>query len=64
MANNALKRLMEKAENNNMWITTMKNLSVWWKTKKSNTRWPEMKKGAFCITGDVDCVTLFDYLRK
>lgn len=64
LAREALKRLLDKAESLGMWTTSMKNIAVWWKDKKRKQRWPDGRRGVFCVTGDIDRITLLDYLRQ
>jgi peptidoglycan/xylan/chitin deacetylase (PgdA/CDA1 family) len=63
-ANNALKKLLDKAESLGMWIASLKDIAVWWRDNSRKQQWPDDKRGVFSVTGDIDSVTLFDYLYR
>ena len=64
LARIALKKLLDQAENLGMWITSLDAVAAWWGDHKRKQRWPDDRRGVFCVTGDIDSVTLFDYFRR
>lgn len=60
LANHALANLIKTAKQKSIWITTLKEVAEWWKTH-INEGWPENYKSAFCITGDIDVMSIWDY---
>ena len=63
MAAETVNRLIEEADNKGMWRATLKEIAVWWNSPTRDHRWPQARKGAFCITGDIDMVSLVDLIR-
>jgi peptidoglycan/xylan/chitin deacetylase (PgdA/CDA1 family) len=64
LADRALARLVDLAEKTGMWIATLKEAAQLWKSRAGTKRWPQDKGGAFCITGDIDKLTLRDVLIR
>jgi peptidoglycan/xylan/chitin deacetylase (PgdA/CDA1 family) len=64
LAGKALKKLLDKADSLGMWIASLKDIAVWWGDNKRKQRWPDDRRGVFCVTGDIDSVTLFDYFLR
>jgi peptidoglycan/xylan/chitin deacetylase (PgdA/CDA1 family) len=64
MADRAVGRLSRKAEELGMWMASLGDIAAWWAEKPGSQSWPEGKKGVFCVTGDIDNVTLFDYFSR
>ncbi|MBU4501131.1 MAG: polysaccharide deacetylase family protein [Nanoarchaeota archaeon] len=60
LANHALANLIKAAKQKSVWVTTLKDVAEWWKTH-ANDGWPENYKSAFCITGDIDVMSIWDY---
>lgn len=46
-----------------VWITTLNEVALWKKKNKTN-KWPLSYKAVFCISGDIDSVTIFDFLDR
>jgi len=55
----ALKMLIEEATKRNIWITSLKELAMHW-IKIGNIT--DNYKSALCITGDIDIMSLWDYV--
>jgi hypothetical protein len=55
----ALKLLLEEANDMNVWIASLKELAIHW---LENCKIPADYKSALCITGDIDIISLWDYL--
>jgi peptidoglycan/xylan/chitin deacetylase (PgdA/CDA1 family) len=64
LAGQALERLLEKADCLGMWITSLSDIAVWWRDQMRKQRWPDGRRGVFCVTGDVDSITLLDYFLR
>jgi len=60
LANHALTNLIKAAKQKPIWVTALKDVAKWWKIH-SNDGWPENYKSAFCITGDIDVMSIWDY---
>lgn len=60
LAEGALDRLMKEAKRRNMRIGTLREIVSWWTTPDLKERWHHERKGAFCITGDIDIGSLAD----
>ena len=54
----ALKMLIEEANENSVWITSLKDLAMQW---LKNGKIPDNYKSVMCITGDIDIMSLWDY---
>ena len=54
----ALKLLIEEANDMNVWIASLKELAIHW---LENCKIPEDYKSALCITGDIDIISLWDF---
>jgi len=52
-----------KALRPSMWITTLSDVAEWQKKNPSGT-WPEPHQGAFCISGDIDAITIKDFFSR
>ena len=62
LALDSLGILLEESTKMDIWVTSLKELSTYWMNKKSI---PDNYKSVFCITGDIDIISLGDYwLRK
>ena len=65
--NNTLEALMVEARKLTppLWITTLTQLAEW---KRDNgataNRWPSPYQGAFCLTGDIDSITIQDFIDR
>ncbi len=46
-----------------IWITTLGEVSGWQKNNPPGT-WPEPYQSAFCITGDIDAITIQDFFTR
>jgi peptidoglycan/xylan/chitin deacetylase (PgdA/CDA1 family) len=47
------------------WIATLAEIARWWKEhRQSGGTWPEPYKAALAVTGDIDCLTLGDFIRR
>ena len=55
----ALKMLIEEANKKSVWITSLKELALYW---MRNGNIPNDYKSAICITGDIDVMCLWDYV--
>lgn len=53
----SLERLLIEAGKRDMWVTSMKDLAIYW---AKNNKFEE-GQSAFCVTGDVDIMSLWDY---
>lgn len=64
----ALKKLIQEARKKNppVWIATLEELSQYWLKPKSGglKDWPENYRSVFCITGDIDAFTLWDFFSR
>lgn len=56
----ALKMLIEEANRKNVWVTSLKDLAIEW-IKKGKV--PDNYKSVMCITGDIDIMSLWDYIE-
>ena len=54
----ALKMLIGEANKKNVWITSLKELALYW---MRNGNIPNDYKSVMCITGDIDIMRLWDY---
>jgi len=63
MAEGAIDKLIEEADNTGMWRATLKEIALWWDSPGRSQRWPHKHRGALCITGDIDMVSLLDLFR-
>lgn len=61
-----LDTLIRYAKNFNppIWIASLGDVAEWQKSTSSKKRWPEPYKAALCITGDIDSITIFDFLNR
>lgn len=46
-----------------IWITTLSQVADWQKSNPIGS-WPEPYQGAFCITGDIDAITIKDFFTR
>lgn len=60
LANHALTKLIKIANQKSIWIATLKDVAEWWKTH-AKEGWPGKYKSAFCVTGDIDVMGVWDY---
>lgn len=63
----ALAGLIEEASSQDppFWITTLSEVAKWQKSKSGETqRWPLPYRGVFCITGDIDSMTINDFILR
>jgi peptidoglycan/xylan/chitin deacetylase (PgdA/CDA1 family) len=60
-----LNRLIEEAKSLRpaIWITTLSEVAHWQKNNQPAT-WPASYQGAFCITGDIDAITINDFFTR
>ena len=63
MAAESIDRLIAEAERKGMWRATLREIALWWASPGRSQRWPHDRKGTFCITGDIDLVSLRDLFR-
>ncbi len=64
---NVLKKLIEAAKKSNppLWITTLGELAKWQAQQGIENRiCPPIYRGAFCITGDIDSITIGDFINR
>ena len=64
----ALERLLQTVRSKfpDIWLTHLPEINRWWR-QKSPLRaapWPDGYRSALCVTGDIDCVTLQDFLWR
>ena len=48
-------------------ILTLKEVAEWWKKRndlKIKARWPNKARSTFCVTGDIDSITIWDYVLR
>jgi peptidoglycan/xylan/chitin deacetylase (PgdA/CDA1 family) len=67
MCKEALERLLEDVRSRNppIAVMTLKEVADWWKNRRDlRVNWPENSRSAFCVTGDVDSVTIWDYVLR
>lgn len=61
----ALDRLLSDAKaQGGVWTPALCELAAWWKGKKPGELWPAGCRCALCVTGDIDAVTLQDYVLR
>ena len=46
-----------------VWVATLSQIALWWKERNSE-RWPNGFKSALSVTGDIDSITLFDFMMR
>lgn len=62
-----LRSLIEEARNLNppIWMTTLADVANWRKmNSQGQLQWPKPCRGAFCITGDIDSLTVRDFIER
>lgn len=47
-----------------VWTATMEEIASWWARKKEGENWPDGFKCALSVTGDIDAVTIQDYIFR
>lgn len=48
-----------------LWITSLNEIARWEKiNEKGGNSWPDGHQGAFCITGDIDAITISDFIIR
>jgi peptidoglycan/xylan/chitin deacetylase (PgdA/CDA1 family) len=60
LAFDTLKMLIEEATKRNVWIASLKELAIQW---QKNGKIPDNYKSAMCITGDIDIMSLWDFIE-
>ncbi|MFH1063090.1 MAG: polysaccharide deacetylase family protein [Candidatus Omnitrophota bacterium] len=63
----ALEDLIKKAKTFDppIWITTLGDIAKWHKDEFDNNKpWPDPYEAALCISGDIDTLTIFDFLDR
>jgi peptidoglycan/xylan/chitin deacetylase (PgdA/CDA1 family) len=76
----ALGSLLEEVRTRNVWNATLSDVASWWKERSVSSPkegesvstadlpreglWPEGHQSAFCMTGDVDAISVRDFLRR
>jgi peptidoglycan/xylan/chitin deacetylase (PgdA/CDA1 family) len=47
------------------WMTTLAEIARWWRQREGGgSTWPEPYRAALAVTGDIDCLTLGDFVRR
>jgi peptidoglycan/xylan/chitin deacetylase (PgdA/CDA1 family) len=64
LAEKALRRLIQQAQDSGAWIAGLKEVAMWWKTRPGTEVWPDSRPGAFCITGDIDRMSVWDLIKR
>ncbi|MEE9116685.1 MAG: hypothetical protein V3U09_07295, partial [Thermoplasmata archaeon] len=76
----ALGHLLEEVRKRNVWSATLGEVASWWSKRNgampaegdaTKTRglldmglWPQDHQSAFCLTGDIDAMSVGDFLRR
>ena len=61
----ALDGLLGQARDEGAWVAPLKDVATWWLNRKgSGPRWPDGARCALTVSGDLDAVTLPDFLLR